>query len=172
MRDVTLFMHNFAELAPHLTAADFCDEYRVRSAVDLRSFLAGMTAPHPVWLRTLFLGSRSALAFPTVAPADVPFSPGSAFGPFIVETAVEERLWMAAHESDSLTARLAVAPEELPCGERLYHLTTMVRFKSARGRLYMGLIRPFHALVCDRLTRLGAWGGENPGTGACRVEGT
>ena len=79
MRDVTLFMHNFAELAPHLTAADFCDEYRVRSAVDLRSFLAGMTAPHPIWLRTLFalrtpvaaaLGSRSALAFPTVAPRE------------------------------------------------------------------------------------------------------
>lgn len=167
MRDVSLFLHNFPDLAPHLAASDFADESRVRSAVGLRSFLSGMTAPAPAWLRALFalrtplaamLSAPKALAFAPTPAACVPFSPGGRFGPFVVETAEDERLWLGVYESSALTARLAVAPEGLPCGERLYHLATIVRFKNTRGRLYMSLIRPFHALVCDRMARLGAWG--------------
>lgn len=168
MRDVSLFLHNYPELAPHLAAADFADESRVRSAVGLRSFLSGMTAPPPVWLRGLFalraplaaaLGMRGGLSFAPTAARDVPFAPGEGFGPFTVEAAQEERLWVGRHETAALVARLAVSPELLPCGERLYHLATIVRFKSPLGRIYMGVVRPFHVLVTDRLARRGAWGG-------------
>ena len=168
MRDVSLFLHNFPELAPHLAAADYSDEVRTRTAVGLRSYLSGMTAPPPAWLRALFalrtplataLSTPKALSFQTMSPSAVPFNPGGRFGPFEVETAQEERLWLGVHEASSLTARLAVAFESLPCGERLYHMATIVRFKSARGRLYMALIRPFHVMICARLARRGGWGG-------------
>jgi hypothetical protein len=162
-------LNRYPELMPYMAGADHLDVKSVTGAVDLRSFIAGMLAYHPWWLKLLFglrqapvvlLGlERHALPAATKGrrPAEVPFAPGGRIAFFTVRAAAPDRYWVAETPEDKhLAAYVGIVAEPAGNRRRRFHVFTAVRYRHWTGPVYFNLIRPFHHLVVWRMMQAGA----------------
>jgi hypothetical protein len=157
------------ELQPYIAGADHRDVKSITCAVDLRTFIAGMLAYHPWWLKMLF-GLRQALVLllglgrhPLPAsttnrlPEEVPFAPGDRIAFFTVRAAAPGHYWVAETPEDKhLRAFFGVVAEPKGNRRQRFHVFTAVRYRHWTGPVYFNLIRPFHHLVVWRMMKAGA----------------
>lgn len=142
---------------------DYADHFAARSGKDIRRFLADFFSYRPAWLRALYALRRplagilriehSLESVRNYQPEDIPFAPGERMWIFAVGAAREGEYWAATADDSHLTAVLAVTREPGGHGPALYRVSTFVRFKNWRGRVYFALVKPFHKLVVGAMTR-------------------
>ncbi|WP_029897993.1 DUF2867 domain-containing protein [Desulfohalovibrio reitneri] len=153
------------ELAEAVDGADHLEGLSADSRKDLRAFLAGLSST-PTWMEGLYKARQplarllrvppDKLVFPKVTPDNVPFAAGARYGPFTVRASRENRFWLGGYQAAHLSADLAVLRADGTGGGNRYHLVTAVRYRSPRGKLYFGLVRPFHHLVMRTLAHRAA----------------
>ncbi|EFL51404.1 hypothetical protein DesfrDRAFT_1843 [Solidesulfovibrio fructosivorans JJ]] len=147
---------------------DHVDIHRVRGAIGLRPFVAGLLGRRPGWLRLLYR-ARAVLArllglqqaeglLADVSPADVPMQPGGRLSVFTVVAADADSHWVAVGEDKHLRAVLAVLATPEPDGRNRFDLVTVVDYLHWTGPVYFNLIRPFHHLVVWRQAQNAAKG--------------
>lgn len=147
--------------------ADHVDVKTVDADVSLREFVAGALAHEPSWIRQLYrarsilarllrLKDPDVAASVKLAPADIPFDPGSSISFFRVVDAVEDRRFVVEASDNHLTGQLAVIAEPLGSGRNRFFVATIVRYHRWTGPLYFNLIRPFHHLVVRSMVKAGA----------------
>jgi len=144
---------------------DYADHFAAPSGKEIRHFLADFFSYRPAWLRTLYALRRplarllrighSLESVRSYRPEEVPFRAGERMWIFTVGAAREGEYWAATADDSHLTAVLAVTRESGASGLSLYRVSTFVRFKNWRGRIYFALVKPFHKLVV-RAMLLGA----------------
>ncbi|MFU2207986.1 DUF2867 domain-containing protein [Solidesulfovibrio sp. C21] len=147
---------------------DHVDIHRVRGAVGLRPFVAGLMGRRPGWLRLLYrvravlarlLGLQQAKQPPTdVRAEDVPMTPGDRLSVFTVVAADADSHWVAEGADKHLRAVLAVLVTPEQDGRNRFDVVTVVEYLHWTGPVYFNLIRPFHHLVVWRLARTAAKG--------------
>jgi Protein of unknown function (DUF2867) len=154
------------ELCDLLPTADVVDVKTATGSVTLREFIAGTLGYSPVWLKALFgvrmllataLRLRTAGIPPTrkVRPDTVSFAPGDLQSFFTVIRGEEHHYVLLGIDDNHLNAHLAiiVTDDHLPVRE--FTVVTLVHYHRAAGRLYYGVIRPFHHLVITAMIRSG-----------------
>lgn len=153
-------------LASLLAKADHVDGKTIDSAVDMRTFIAGMLSYSPFWLKFLYgvrwvfvrlLGMRQEgvpLARPLL-PSDISLIPGEKATFFTVTMAEAEQYWVAEASDTHLTAYVGVVVETLAEGNR-FHVVTIVHYHHWTGPVYFNVIRPFHHIVVWQMMKAGA----------------
>lgn len=145
------------ELEPLLAAADHVDTKTVRTTASLREFIAAALSTESAWMRVLFR-ARTVLAIALrlretripdgirLDPDDISFTPGSKVGFFSVVGGEEGRYLLLEASDNHLAGYLAVSVDG-----GLMHTTTIVVYRRWTGRLYFGIVRPFHHLVVAKM---------------------
>ncbi|MFZ5426641.1 MAG: DUF2867 domain-containing protein [Thermodesulfobacteriota bacterium] len=151
------------EVASLTGSFDYADHFSARSGKEIRRFLADFFSYRPAWMRTLYVLRRllagnlriehSLESVRSWRPEDIPFTPGERMWIFTVGAAREGEYWAATADDSHLTAVLAVTREPGGPGLSLYRVSTYVRFKNWRGRVYFALVKPFHKLVVGAMAR-------------------
>lgn len=159
------FTNSIHELRPLLEDADHLDVKTVEGKVSMREFVTGMLCYYPGWYKCLYkirgifakvLKLEHAKSYPTIAPSELPMSPGGQALFLQVKMAEEERYWVGEVNDRHLYAALIVAVEPLDTGKNRFHVMTVVRYNNRIGPVYFNLIRPFHHLVVSRMAKAGA----------------
>ena len=155
-------------LQPFLAGADHVDTKRVRGAVSLERFIAGMLNYYPWWLRLLYLlragvvkmlglkDQKEEAESTDFFPKKISFKPGEKVSFFTVRSAENEKFWIAETPEDKhLRAYLAILSLPSTNDSNEFQITTIVHYKHWSGPVYFNLIRPFHHLVVSRMARAG-----------------
>ena len=156
---------------PNLSAiASRCDHidiktYRGKGRMD--AFITGFLSFYPGWIKALYgirwgfvrlLGMKQH-GLPDMGqkkrPEDLPMTPGQKATFFTVEAAEAERYWLVSTAEKHLVAYLCVIAEPDSGGQRVFHVITLVEYRNWAGPVYFNVIRPFHHLVVDRMSRVG-----------------
>lgn len=159
------FITSIDELKPVFEGADHVDIKTVRRRATMREFVTGMFCYYPGWYKCLYkirgifakiLKLKHAESYPTIAPSELPMSPGGQALFLQVKMAEEERYWVGEVNDKHLYAAVVVAVEPLENEEKRFHVMTVVKYNNKIGPLYFNLIRPFHHLVVSRMVKAGA----------------
>ncbi len=153
------------ELADLLPSSDVVDVKTVTGPVTLREFVAGALGNETVVSRALFairvpfarllrLDMTGMPARTRLRPEDVTFTPGRPLSFFTVERGEEEHYLLLKVVDNHLVAYLAIIVDDSgPVRE--FKVVTLVRYLRPAGRLYFGLIRPFHHVIVHFMCRSG-----------------
>ncbi|MDZ4768309.1 MAG: DUF2867 domain-containing protein [Chloroflexota bacterium] len=158
---------------PLLQGADHFDEKSIEGDVSLREFLAGFLSYHPKWIGSLYavralfvrvLGMKQE-GIPMalhLRPDDVSFQPGKRMTIFDVKGGQEGAYWIAGATDSHLTADVIIAAEPLDGTRTRFHVGTVVHYHNWAGPVYFNVIRPFHHIVVNAMTKNGV---RRPATG-------
>lgn len=153
------------ELADLLPSSDVIDVKTVTGQVTLREFAAGALGNESAASRALFalrvpvarllrLDMAGMPARTRLRPEDVTFTPGEPLSFFTVERGEEEHYLLLKVVDNHLVAYLAIIVDDSGA-ERAFKVVTLVRYLRSAGRLYFGLIRPFHHVIVYFMCRAG-----------------
>ncbi|MEU4391851.1 DUF2867 domain-containing protein [Kribbella sp. NPDC023855] len=154
------------ELADLLPSSDVVDVKTASGPVTLREFVAGALGNESVVSRALFalrvpvakvlrLEMDGMPAKTKLRPEDVTFTPGEPLSFFTVDRGEEEHYLLLKIVDNHMVAYLAIIVDDSgPARE--FKLVTLVRYLRPAGRLYFGLIRPFHHVIVYFMGRSGA----------------
>lgn len=147
-------------LAAYLDGADHVDVKTGRGTCSLREFVVGVLSYEPVWMRALWnirvwllkaLGQNEhgVPGKMSMTAETLPIDAGQKAGFFTVADSDGETFWVAIGEERHLGAAIGVVtePSDGKTGEKLFHLVTVVQYRSWVGPVYFNIIRPFHHLV-------------------------
>jgi hypothetical protein len=153
------------ELADLLPSSDVVDVKTATGAVTLREFVAGALGNESAVSRALFairapiarllrLDKDGLPARTRLRPEDVSFTPGKPVSFFTVERGEEEHYLLLKVVDNNLVAHLAIIVDDSG-PVRAFKVVTLVRYLRSAGRLYFGLIRPFHHVIVHFMCRSG-----------------
>lgn len=153
------------ELADLLPSSDVIDVKTVTGQVTLREFAAGALGNESAASRALFalrvpvarllrLDMAGMPARTRLRPEDITFTPGEPLSFFTVERGEEEHYLLLKVVDNHLVAYLAIIIDDSGT-EREFKVVTLVRYLRSAGRLYFGLIRPFHHIIVHFMCRSG-----------------
>lgn len=160
------YINTISELKPYLKDLDHMDVKTIEGDVSMREFIASAISYQPAWVTFLYrvrwgfvrlLGMKQEGIPKSVnmKPEDVPMNKGEYATFFKVDVAVEDKVWLAGISEAHLTASLGVVMEPLENGVNRFYVLTLVRYNKWTGPVYFNVIRPFHHIVVNQMSKAG-----------------
>ena len=151
-------------LQPYFENANHLDVKTYESSISLREFMAGFASYYPAWVQLLyrvralfvrFLGMKQEgiPARLVIKPETIPMTPGRWLSFFRVAAAQEDQFWLGEASDKHLSAYLLVATEPINAEQRRIYEISLEKYRNWAGPVYFNVIRPFHHLVVDQMSR-------------------
>lgn len=154
------------EFSRLLNNVDHIDIKTIEGETTLREFISGFINYLPVWIRLLYtirmifvrlLGMRQEgiPTNPNLKPQNISFKPGDKLAFFTVDSAEEDRFFIAVASEAHLSAYLGIVVEPLHEKRNRFYVVTIVHYHKWTGPVYFNVIRPFHHLVVQQMAQAG-----------------
>ena len=134
----------------------FVAELRLENEPSIDALTAAFFTSTPGWVRGLMEARNCIVRLaglstaptppPGTAPPSVRYAPGDRAVYFTVLERTEDEVVLGERDRH-LDFRTALRKSRTPTGQLRLELTTVVWFHGASGRLYFGLVKPFHRLI-------------------------